>query len=498
MNRIYLLLMLIILSVLTSSNSYARLIYVLYDHSSMQIKGSGLNSNHSGMTVCADVNTDQGFIVKSIKPITECINDMIVDIQGPDCQIASETLSVSLMNVLPPKVIKKICDKYAAIKTLELPKLQVESNCPTQQAQLQNVQDATEEMRALVLEFWTKSGGGLSGNQVLLGKGATKRVFKDQVQDKSFAFWRHKVDLSTKDGISTVARLKHELEIQREISGAPYIVQQYHIQEDEKLIQSSFEAFDGALSSHVKYPEQDGKITEKELKSKKPPLTITHATELAHQLCGAINYIHSKNIVHRDIKPENIFYRIKDNHLQVGLGDLDQAYKKGEEYTHTEHFNPLGTTPMYASPDFMGQTLQRVKPTPNMTHEELRQKEEVENQIFEVDRRHDHWGAGMALLNVISGESAPWQRGAQFHTVYGIVNCLHNDGDGWVKPKKGCDPVEKYNVTHYINHVLSQKQTDSPDEVPKKEQLKALLNCSLSVKRENSDCFSRVCSQIKQ
>ncbi len=87
------------------------------------------------------------------------------------------------------------------------------------------------------------------------------------------------------------------------------------------------------------------------------PLELTAALKIAIQVCDALAYAHSKNIIHRDIKAGNIM--VKDNGrvsiLDFGLAKMLQddvnPTTKGVDQTHlTELGIPYGTA-TYASPE---------------------------------------------------------------------------------------------------------------------------------------------------
>lgn len=62
------------------------------------------------------------------------------------------------------------------------------------------------------------------------------------------------------------------------------------------------------------------------------------------ELCSALEYIHTKQIIHRDIKPENILVTFNGNNVKLidfGLSDTDY---------HTAHKESAGTE-IYASPE---------------------------------------------------------------------------------------------------------------------------------------------------
>lgn len=75
-------------------------------------------------------------------------------------------------------------------------------------------------------------------------------------------------------------------------------------------------------------------------------LTIIEKRQLISQLCDALSYIHSKQIIHRDIKPSNILVTYNGHNLKLidfGLSDSD---------SYSRHKEPAGTR-RYSAPEML-------------------------------------------------------------------------------------------------------------------------------------------------
>ena len=88
----------------------------------------------------------------------------------------------------------------------------------------------------------------------------------------------------------------------------------------------------------------DGRTLEQLLEAGKPDSTL--AAKLADELCDALSYIHSKQVIHRDLKPSNILITYKGDTIKLidfGFSDSD---------AHSVLKVSAGTA-VYAAPEVM-------------------------------------------------------------------------------------------------------------------------------------------------
>ena len=77
--------------------------------------------------------------------------------------------------------------------------------------------------------------------------------------------------------------------------------------------------------------------------------SVNEACSIMLQICDALSYVHSKNIIHRDIKPQNIFY---SNDGGVRLGDFGISILLNSNYDVYENKKVMGTA-QYLAPELV-------------------------------------------------------------------------------------------------------------------------------------------------
>ena len=78
--------------------------------------------------------------------------------------------------------------------------------------------------------------------------------------------------------------------------------------------------------------------------------TEREAAEIMHDICKAIQFLHSMDIAHRDIKPENLLYTRSDNLGILKLTDFGFA----KETCNTLSLQTPCYTPYYVAPEVLG------------------------------------------------------------------------------------------------------------------------------------------------
>ncbi len=138
-----------------------------------------------------------------------------------------------------------------------------------------------------------------------------------------------KVDISDKDNEMTKIILK-EIDILKKINH-PNIVALYEaiISKDNKYIEILTEFVDdGDLQMKIdNYKKENKHFEEKQL------------LDWLSQLCVALHYIHSKNILHRNIKPSNIFL-MKEGYVKLGDFGMAKIISNNGELKHTKTIMP--------------------------------------------------------------------------------------------------------------------------------------------------------------
>lgn len=89
-------------------------------------------------------------------------------------------------------------------------------------------------------------------------------------------------------------------------------------------------------------------------------LSLPEIRRLVVQLCGAIKYMHSRNVIHRDLKMGNLFL---DHEMNVKIGDFGLAAVlvspgeyQGSYTTALSRRTTLCGTPNYIAPEILDKT----------------------------------------------------------------------------------------------------------------------------------------------
>jgi WD40 repeat protein/serine/threonine protein kinase len=117
-------------------------------------------------------------------------------------------------------------------------------------------------------------------------------------------------------------------------------------------------------------------------------LAVEDRLELFIQLCRAVQHAHQKAVIHRDLKPANILVAVHDTVPVVKVIDFGVAKALASnltDHTHYTGFNQLLGTPLYMSPEQVGQS------------------------SLDIDTRSDIYALGVLLYELLTG-CAPFDR----------------------------------------------------------------------------------------
>ena len=114
-----------------------------------------------------------------------------------------------------------------------------------------------------------------------------------------------------------------------------------------------------------------------------PEVGLKESTAKAYlgQICRAVEFMHSKNLVHRDIKPENIVLSDKDG-SSLQLIDFGMTQRAGA------HTSCIGGTIFYIPPEICNYS---------------------ERYGYIIDPSSDTWSVGIVLFCMLTG-SFPWEQ----------------------------------------------------------------------------------------
>lgn len=96
---------------------------------------------------------------------------------------------------------------------------------------------------------------------------------------------------------------------------------------------------------------EGGELFDRIQKRQESPFTEREAAQTMHQICVAVQYLHSIEIAHRDLKPENLLYTSPDANALLKLTDFGFAK---EVTTNAMSLQTPCYTPYYVAPEVLG------------------------------------------------------------------------------------------------------------------------------------------------
>lgn len=163
-------------------------------------------------------------------------------------------------------------------------------------------------------------------------------------------------------------------------------------------------------------------------------LTPKHALAWVPQICSALEYAHSKNIVHRDVKPANILIS-KDGEVKVG--DFGLAKLLGQKFKNsiTQTRTSMGT-PDYAAPEAL-------------------------EEGAEADRRADVYSLGVLFYELLTGQvpRGAWRPPSAFADVDVRIDQI-------VVKAMQPDPNHRYQSVGEILQALADLRSEPKSKAP--------------------------------
>ncbi len=200
---------------------------------------------------------------------------------------------------------------------------------------------------------------------------------------------------------TTSAQLRAIKFLNQQFQGIPEVEARFQTEGESQLVHPNivriYQVGQETGSSYLVMQFIDGRDLEKILDSRRGPLTVPEAVDIAMQILAGLGFAHASGIVHRDIKPSNV---LVDSEGQAYLMDFGIAKALRGTRSVTQVNSRLGT-PDYMSP------------------------EQIRNPR-DVDRRSDIYSFGCLFYELLTGWP-PFDRGAGYETEHDIKTAHCNE-----------------------------------------------------------------------
>ncbi|KAH8266748.1 hypothetical protein KR026_000075 [Drosophila bipectinata] len=137
-------------------------------------------------------------------------------------------------------------------------------------------------------------------------------------------------------------KARREVDLHWRVSGCRHIVNIIDVYENtysgRKCLLVVMECMEGGELFQRIQDKADGAFTERE------------AAQIMHEICAAVDYLHSRDIAHRDLKPENLLYTTSQPNAILKLTDFGFAK---ETFSNDTLQTPC-YTPYYVAPEVLG------------------------------------------------------------------------------------------------------------------------------------------------
>lgn len=231
----------------------------------------------------------------------------------------------------------------------------------------------------------------------------------------------------------TSAQLRAIKFLNRQFQGIPEVEARFQTEGESQLIHPNivriYQVGQETGSSYLVMDYIDGRDLEKILDSRRGPLTVPEAIDIAMQILAGLGFAHASGIIHRDIKPSNV---LVDREGQAYLMDFGIAKALRASRSVTQVNSRLGT-PDYMSP------------------------EQIRNPR-DVDRRSDIYSFGCLFYELLTGWP-PFDRGAGYETEHDIKTAHVTELPTPPVERKSNLPAELNDITL---HCLAKVKEDRP------------------------------------